>query len=194
MTAAAVRQWWVLVLQGTLGVVFGAIAIALPGIALITLAYLFAVWAVVVGLTQLAVGWRIAEHRGRSWPFAVMGLIALAAGALAALIPGVTVLYLILLLGWWLLFSGSMEVYAAWRVRSEATGEWVLALAGLAMIAVGALVLVMPMVGAILTVAFIAASSIVGGISALMVGLRLRQLRVGIGGRDANPATLLGRA
>jgi hypothetical protein len=64
--AAAAHQWWVLVLEGILGIVFGVLAILYPGITLVTLAYLFAAWAIVSGAFQLVEGWRVAEHRGRS--------------------------------------------------------------------------------------------------------------------------------
>jgi uncharacterized membrane protein HdeD (DUF308 family) len=190
MLAVAARQWWVLVLQGILGIVFGAVAIAVPDIAFVTLAYLFAIWAIVAGLTQIGVGWRIAEHRGRAWPFAVTGVISVIAGLLAAFIPGPTVLFLILLLGWWLVFQGVMEIYAAWRIRREVSGEWLLALGGIARLVVGLIVLAMPVVGAILTVALIATFSIIGGITALLVGLRLRQFGATSGARNA---PLMGR-
>jgi uncharacterized membrane protein HdeD (DUF308 family) len=190
MLAVAARQWWVLVLQGILGIVFGAVAIAVPDIAFVTLAYLFAIWAIVAGLTQIGVGWRIAEHRGRAWPFAVTGVISVIAGLLAAFIPGPTVLFLILLLGWWLVFQGVMEIYAAWRIRREVSGEWLLALGGIARLVVGLIVRAMPVVGAILTVALIATFSIIGGITALLVGLRLRQFGATSGARNA---PLMGR-
>jgi uncharacterized membrane protein HdeD (DUF308 family) len=123
MVAVAARQWWVLALQGILGIVFGVLAIALPDVALVTIAYLFGAWAIIAGVTQLAQGWRVAEARGRSWPFAVSGAVSLVAGVLALLIPGITILGLVLLLGSWLLIQGVMEVYTAWRIRAEVTGE-----------------------------------------------------------------------
>ena len=177
MLAVAARQWWVLVLQGILGIVFGIVAIALPGIALITIAYLFGAWAIVSGLTQLSEGVRVAEARGRSWPFAVTGVVSIVAGIIAAFVPGITILGLALVLGWWLVIQGAMEVYTAWRIRREVTGEWVLALIGIARVVVGGIVLIMPVVGVILTLAAVAAWSIIGGIAALLLGLRLRQFR-----------------
>ena len=180
MLAVAARQWWVLVLQGILGILFGVLALVFPGIALVTLAYVFAAWAIVTGASHLIEGWRVAEHRGRSWPFAVMGALGVIAGILAALIPGITIAGLILLLGAWLLVQGVMEVYTAWRIRREVTGEWVLALIGILRAIVGLIVLAMPIVGAILTVALMAAWAIVGGVVAISLGLRLRRLA----GRD----------
>ena len=182
MLAVAARQWWVLVLQGILGILFGVLAILFPGIALVTLAYLFAAWAIVSGVSQLVEGYRVAEARGRSWPFAVMGVVSIAAGILAALIPGITVLGLVLLLGSWLVILGALMVYTAWRIRREVTGEWILALAGIAQLIVGVIVLFMPVIGMVLTVALVATWSIIGGITALMLGFRLRQFREGATG------------
>lgn len=177
MLAVASRQWWVLVVQGVLGILFGIIAIAFPDIALLTLAYLFAAWALISGATQIGEGWRVAETRGRSWPFAVTGVISIVAGILAALIPGITVYGLVVLLGAWFVVQGVMEVYMAWRIRAEVSGEWILALVGILTLAVGVIVLAQPVVGAVLTVALVATWSIIAGITAVAAGLRLRQFR-----------------
>jgi uncharacterized membrane protein HdeD (DUF308 family) len=52
------------------------------------------------------------------------------------------------------------------------------------------IVLAMPVVGAILTVALIATFSIIGGITALLIGLRLRQFGATSGTQNA---PLMGR-
>ena len=175
MLAVAARQWWVFVLQGILGIAVGILAIVYPELALATLALLFAAWAIVSGVSQLATGWRVAEARGRSWPFLLTGAVSVIAGVLAVLNPDITVLWLILLLGAWMLVSGVMELYTAWRIRDEVTGEWILALGGILRIAVGAIILATPAVGAILTVALFAVWALVSGIAGLFLGLRLRQ-------------------
>ena len=141
MLAAASRLWWVLVLQGVLGITFGILAIIFPGLALVTLAYIFAIWAIVSGLSHLGEGMRVAEARGRSWPFAVIGVISLLAGVLALIVPGITVLGLVLLLGAWLVTQGAMEVYTAYRIRREVTGEWILALVGVVRTLIGLVIL-----------------------------------------------------
>jgi len=173
--AIAARQWWVLLLQGVLGIIVGILAILYPDLALATVALLFAAWAVVSGVSQLAAGWRVAEARGRSWPFLLAGAVAVIAGVLAVLYTGITILYLILLLGAWILISGVMEVYTAWKIRDEVTGEWILALAGILRIVVGLIILAMPIIGAILTAALFATWAILSGVAALFLGFRLRQ-------------------
>ena len=177
MLAVAARLWWVLVLQGILGIVFGILAILFPDLALVTLAYFFAAWAIVAGVSHLAEGMRVAEARGRSWPFAVSGVLSIVAGIIAAVVPGITILGLVLLLGVWLVTQGVMEVYTAYRIRREITGEWILALAGIVRTAVGLIVLALPVVGALLTATLLGVYSIVAGLTALTLGWRLRGLR-----------------
>lgn len=176
MLAAAARYWWVLALQGILGILFGILAILFPDLALTTLAYIFAAWALIAGFSQVGEGVRVAEARGRSWPFAVSGVISIVAGIIAAVVPGITILGLILVLGYWLVIQGIMEIYAAWRIRAEVTNEWILAVAGIARAVVGVIILAMPFFGAILTVSFLAVSAIFAGLTALSVGWRLRGL------------------
>ncbi len=175
MLATAARQWWVLILQGVLGIAVGIVAIIYPGVALGTIALLFAFWAIVSGASQLSAGWRVAEMRGKSWPFLLSGAVSVIAGVLAVLYPGITILYLILLLGAWILVSGVMEVYAAWKIRAEVTNEWILALLGIARIVGGVIILAMPIVGAVVSVALFATWAILTGIAALALGWRLRQ-------------------
>jgi uncharacterized membrane protein HdeD (DUF308 family) len=192
MLAVAARLWWVLVLQGILGIVFGILAILFPDLALVTLAYIFAAWAIVTGLSHLAEGLRVAEARGRSWPFAVIGVISIVAGIIAAFVPGITILGLVLLLGAWLVTQGVMEIYTAWRIRREVTGEWILALVGILRTFVGLVVLALPIIGALLTVTLLAVYSIVAGLTALTLGWRLRGLRsdrAGSTGRTVSAGT-----
>jgi uncharacterized membrane protein HdeD (DUF308 family) len=176
MLAVAARQWWVLLLQGVLGIAVGILAIIYPDIALGTIALLFAFWAIISGGAQLSAGWRVAEMRGKSWPFLVSGAASVIAGVLAVLFPGITILSLILLLGAWILVSGLMEVYTAWRIRAEITNEWVLALIGALRVLAGIIILAMPYVGAIITAALFATWAILSGIAALALGWRLRQV------------------
>ena len=68
-----------------------------------------------------------------------------------------------------------MRHEGGWKIRDEITGEWILALAGLLRVAIGVIILAMPIVGAILTAALFATWAILSGVAALFLGFRLRQ-------------------
>ena len=167
----------------------GVIALVAPGIALASLALVFAAWAIVSGISQLGEGVRVAEHRGRSWPFAVIGVASIVAGVIAAVVPGITILGLILVLGYWLIIQGAMEVYTAWRIRAEVSGEWMLAVAGVLRVVIGLVIVVLPVVGAILTITFLAVAALFGGVAAIALGWRLRGLGAGAAGRGPHSTT-----
>src|SRR5262249_25246259 len=166
MLTAATRHWWVFIVQGILGILFGVLALIYPGIALLTFAYLFAAWAIVSGVTQIFEGWRVAEQRGRSWPFALMGVVSIAAGLIAAFLPGITIISLAIILGAWLVVFGVIQVYTAWHIRKEISDEWVLALVGVLTVILGLGILAFPVFGAVLGITFVAVSAIVGGVMA----------------------------
>ena len=176
MLASAARQWWVFVLEGILGVVFGIIVLIQPGIALLTLAYLFAAWAIISGVAAISEGWRVAELRGRSWPYAVSGVVSIIAGLLAALLPGPTIGGLLLFLAAWLIASGVLQAWAAYQIRNEIDNEWMLAAGGVLRALVGIVIALFPVVGAVLVVAFMGWAAIVSGVISLGIGFRLRNL------------------
>jgi uncharacterized membrane protein HdeD (DUF308 family) len=176
MLATAARQWWVLVLQGILGIVFGVVALLNPDITLVTLALLFGAWALISGVSALAEGWRVAEHRGRSWPFAVSGIVSIVAGILAIVVPPAAIGGLVLFLGAWLIVSGVMEAYAAYEIRRQIENEWMLALVGILRAVLGLVILAAPIVGALLVVATVGWVAILSGVFAIGLGWRLRRL------------------
>jgi uncharacterized membrane protein HdeD (DUF308 family) len=192
MVAAASRQWWVLVLQGVLGILFGVLALVFPGLALVTLAYVFGAWAIVSGLSHLGEGFRVAEARGRSWPFAVSGVVSIVAGLIAAFLPGITIVGLVLVLGYWLVVQGVMEIYTAWQIRREISGEWMIALGGILRIVVGLIIVAMPIVGAVLTASFLAVAAILAGLTALTFAWRLRGLRTRMTGSPGRTESAAG--
>jgi uncharacterized membrane protein HdeD (DUF308 family) len=185
MLASAARQWWVFVLEGVLGLIFGVLALLLPGVTLLTLAYLFAAWAIISGVSALAEGMRVAQQRGRSWPFAATGVVSVVAGILAALLPGPTIAGLMLFLGAWLVVGGVAQIWAAYQIRKQIDNEWILSLMGALRAIVGLIILAFPIVGALLTVAYISWAAIIAGIVAIAMGLRLRALRSSPLGRAA---------
>jgi uncharacterized membrane protein HdeD (DUF308 family) len=177
MLAASTRQWWAFVLQGILGIVFAIFVLLFPGAALTTFVALFAAWAVISGIGALAQGWREAQHRGNSWPYFLIGVVAIAAGVLAVFTPASTLLALIVFVGAWQLVAGLTEIYVAYRIRREIETEWLIAAAGLLRAILGLAFLVMPGLGVVITLVVIAANAFAFGVLAIATGLRLRTLR-----------------
>lgn len=69
-----------------------------------------------------------------------------------------------------------MEIWAAIKLRKEIKGEWLLVLAGLASVAFGVLLMLMPGPGALVLVWWIGAYALVFGILLFILTFKMRRL------------------
>jgi uncharacterized membrane protein HdeD (DUF308 family) len=163
-----------LVIRGIVGLVFGLIAFAWPGITIAALVVIFGFYAIIDGVTNLILGLSRTATHGRSWATAVQGIIGIAAGVLTFLWPGVTAIALVFFIGAWAIVTGAFEIAAAIRLRKAIQGEWLLALSGVLSMAFGILVFLFPFAGAVGIAWVLGAYAIAGGIVLIMLGVRLR--------------------
>jgi uncharacterized membrane protein HdeD (DUF308 family) len=177
MVQSLSQNWWLLVLRGVLGILFGLAAFVWPGITLLTLIVMFGVYAIVDGLIAVGTGLSRTKDSPRWWTFLVEGLLSIGAGVVALLWPGLTTLVLIYMIAVWAIFTGILEVVAAIRLRHEITNEWMLALGGLISVGLGILLFLQPAAGSLAIVWTIAAYAIIFGVLLVVLGFRLRNWR-----------------
>src|SRR3989442_15139521 len=163
------RNWWALALRGVAAMIFGVLAFVLPGVTLAVLVLLFGGYALVEGVLNV-----IAAVRGRGddqpwWALLLEGLVSIAAGIVAFVVPGVTELALLYIIAAWAIVTGALEIVAAIRLRRRITGEAWLVLNGILSIVFGALTMLAPGAGALSLVWVIGAYAI--GFRALLLGL-----------------------
>jgi len=78
------------------------------------------------------------------WIFVVLGLVAIAAGILALVFPGLTLLTLVYIFGWFAIVAGLVELFHAFMDRRTLEGRLVLGLWGLITLGLGVAALVVP--------------------------------------------------
>ena len=177
MLEALKRFWWVPVVRGISGIVFGIIAFAYPGLALATLVLLFGAWVLIDGVFRI-VGATAGRASDPDWGFhLIIGILGIVVGILTFRAPGITALALIIYVAAWALMIGAAEIALAVKLRREIKGEWFLILMGLASIIFAALLLWNPGPGALALLWLIASYAIVFGLLAIFFGFRLRSLR-----------------
>jgi uncharacterized membrane protein HdeD (DUF308 family) len=138
-----------LLIRGILGIVIGFVAFAWPGITIAVLVGIFAVYAIIDGVTNLALGLSRTPAHGRSWAPALQGIVGIAAGVMTFWWPVVTAFVLVIFIGAWAIVTGLFEIVAAIRLRRVIEGEWLLALSGVLSVAFGILALAFPGAGAV---------------------------------------------
>src|SRR5712671_2820483 len=169
-------SWWSLVLRGVAAIIFGVLAFVWPNITLTALVFLWGAYALVDGVFAIIAGVKSYADNNRWWMLLLEGLLSVAAGVLAFVIPGITALVLLILIAAWAIVTGAFEIGAAIQLRKYITGEWLLALAGIASVLFGFALLVNPNAGAIAVVWLIGAYAILFGILLVAFGFRLKGL------------------
>jgi uncharacterized membrane protein HdeD (DUF308 family) len=167
------HNWWVVTLHAIFGVLFGLMAIFMPGITLISLVYLFGIYAIVHGIVMLA---SLAESHVviPRWARVVQGISGIGLGIVAFVWPGITTLALLLLIAVWSIIDGIMRVVAAIELRKAIEHEWLLALSGVLSVLFGVAIVVWPGLGALALVTVLGIYAIINSVILFAHGLRMR--------------------
>jgi uncharacterized membrane protein HdeD (DUF308 family) len=175
MLALMARNWWVIALRGIAAIAFGILTIVWPTLSLLGIIFLFGAYALVDGISSIVAAVRgDPGTRGHGLAIAIIGVAGVIAGIIAFVNPGLTAITLLYVIAAWAIVVGVTQIYAAYRLRKEIEGEWLMAIGGVASIAFGVLIIVAPGAGALSVLALIATFAILFGISLLALAWRLR--------------------
>jgi uncharacterized membrane protein HdeD (DUF308 family) len=105
------------------------------------------------------------------WALALRGLFAVLFGFLTFIIPGITLLALVLLFGVYALLDGIFDVVSAFRSSSH---HWAFLVEGIVGIIIGILTLIWPGITGMVLLYLIAFWAIFTGVLEIVAGIRLR--------------------
>src|SRR5437667_11091481 len=109
MIEALKRNWWVPVVRGICGIIFGLMAFAYPGLTLATLVIFFGAWVLVDGVFR-GVGATAGRASDPDWGFhLVMGTLGIIVGLLTLRAPGIRALAPIVYDAPWGVMIGATE-------------------------------------------------------------------------------------
>ena len=168
------RNWWTVALRGAIAIIFGLAALFWPDITLTALIFIFAAFVLVSGVLLAIAAFRDGLTHTHGWLMLLEGAIGIAVGIMAFIWPGITALVLLYLIAAWAIVTGVLEIIAAIQVRKEIQNEWLLAIAGIASVLFGVLLLVWTLAGALAILWIIGAYAIIFGILLLILAFRLR--------------------
>jgi uncharacterized membrane protein HdeD (DUF308 family) len=104
-------SWWLFLILGVLWILFGMFILSYNVGSLLALAIFAGITFLMTGITQI-LGVARAEG-GWRWLYLVGGVLSILAGIMALAWPGKTILVLSVLLAWFLVFKGIVDVVAA---------------------------------------------------------------------------------
>jgi uncharacterized membrane protein HdeD (DUF308 family) len=173
---AIAKRWWMLVVRGIAAMAFGVLAIVWTSSSLLALVLVWSAYALIDGVTSLALAVRAGRARQR-WGWLLFdGLVGIAAAALTVLWPQITAVALLMLIAAWAVITGIAKIVAAIELRRVIRGEWFLGLSGLVSIIFGVLMMIFPGAGALAVVTIIGVYAIAFGALLTVLGFRIRSL------------------
>src|SRR5579859_3197729 len=163
-----------LILRGVVALGVGVVALAWPGVTVLSLVVLFAIYAfMATGLE--AVRAFTSRTAGPVVGHLLVGLVDIAAGALALAWPGPTALVLVLVVASWAVLTGLVEVSAAVAPGQEAGTRALFILGGLASVTFGIVLFARPTMGAVSLALLFGLFNLIAGSWLLTRGIELRR-------------------
>ena len=150
-----------------------------PGIALLALVYIFALYALIDGITAVFVSFQERGNTSHWIALLVEGIVSIIIGILAFALPGITALVLLYLVAIWAIITGIMEISAAFMRRLPVTQEWALGLAGVLSILFGIILFVRPGAGLLTILWLVGIYAIVFGVLLIVRSFQFRSHTVG---------------
>jgi uncharacterized membrane protein HdeD (DUF308 family) len=174
MIGQLIRNWWIPVVRGVLGILFGLLVFAYPQTAVTVFVYLFGAYMLVDGIAALTFAFDI--NRGRGW-LILSGIAGIAAGILTFMYPSATAVTLVYIVAAWAIVSGIFEVIAAIEWRDVLSDAWMLGLGGVLSIILGVLLFSSPSAGLLAWAYVIGVYAIAYGVLYIVTGFRIKSLQ-----------------
>jgi uncharacterized membrane protein HdeD (DUF308 family) len=103
-------SWWLFLVLGILWILFGMFVLSYNAGSLLALAVLAGITFISTGITQIVGAARAESWR---WLYLVGGVLSILAGIIAFVWPGRTLLVLAVILAWFLVFKGIVDIVGA---------------------------------------------------------------------------------
>jgi uncharacterized membrane protein HdeD (DUF308 family) len=110
-------RWWLLLLEGLVGIAAGILTILWPGITALALLYVIAAWALVTGAFEIAAAIRLRKAISGEWLLALSGVLSIALGVLLFLAPGPGALALVIWIGAYAFVFGALLFALGLRLK-----------------------------------------------------------------------------
>jgi uncharacterized membrane protein HdeD (DUF308 family) len=116
-SGASGRPWWVLALEGVVGLGAAAVTWLYPGVSAIVLLWVIAAWAIVTGVVEIVAAIRLRkEIQGELW-LGLAGVASVVFGGLLIARPGAGALAVIWIVGAYAIVFGVLLVALGFRLK-----------------------------------------------------------------------------
>ena len=111
-------RWWVVLVEGILGVAAGLVAFAVPGITAVALVLVIGAWAILTGVMELVAAIRLRREMEDEWLLGLAGILSVVFGAAILVFPGAGAIALVTLIGAYSIVFGIAMLFLGLRLRN----------------------------------------------------------------------------
>jgi uncharacterized membrane protein HdeD (DUF308 family) len=169
------RTWWVFLVGGIAGVIFGVLAFSKPIAAWFVVATFFAAAILVDGGFNVVGSVRNRDMDGW-WIMLLIGILGVVVGGYALLNPLVSMTAFVYLVAFQAIMLGVFLVMLGYKVRAATEREWILYLTGGLSILFGILVIVNPALGGLSVIWMIASWAVITGVLKIIFAFKVKNL------------------
>jgi uncharacterized membrane protein HdeD (DUF308 family) len=113
----AESQWVTLLIGGIAGIIIGVCTFLAPGISAIVLLYFIAVWALIIGFSEIMAAIRLRKIITGEWMLVLAGVASVALGLFLLSRPAVGAIALVIWIGVYAFVSGILLIALAFELR-----------------------------------------------------------------------------
>ena len=173
MSRLLAQNWWAVALRGVFAIIFGLIALFVPGATILTLVLFFSAYMVVDGVFGIVSAVRAARQHERWGLLVLEGVADIAIGVIAFLWPGLTAVAFVFMIGVWSLVTGILELVAAFKLNPAFGRGWLI-FGGIVSILFGIALLMAPVLGLVVLTWWIGAYALIFGIAFIVLAFKLK--------------------
>jgi uncharacterized membrane protein HdeD (DUF308 family) len=111
-------RWWVMLIEGIVGIAAGLVTFLWPGITALALLYVIVAWSLVTGVMEVIAAVRLRKVIVGEWMLVLSGISSIGFGILLALFPGPGALAVVLWIGAYAIVFGGLLIALGLRLHS----------------------------------------------------------------------------
>lgn len=162
---------WSLILRGALAIVFAIVIVAWSNITVATVVFLFGLFTLLDGALSLGLWFTSSKSTKNPW-FLGLGIVSVLAGLFAMIWPNKTAIIVVLMIGWWALILGVVQLAAAFAARKSFDFWWIGLISGGITVVLGLWLVLAPGAGILTMLVVIAAFLILLGATMVYEGFK----------------------
>ncbi|MFC1649711.1 HdeD family acid-resistance protein [Patescibacteria group bacterium] len=170
-------HWWLVVLRGIVGLIFGIALIAWPAKTAVVVIALIGLLLLVDGIIMSVLALFSIRKNDHWWLILLQGALSLIIGVVIFNYPQATVAILFFLFALWLILMGIFMIVTAIIVRHETEMEWFVIASGVVSLILGVLVINNPYASFTLMAVLSGLYALVTGILMTSFGFKLKTVR-----------------